>query len=178
MSRSTRLNTAPLALGTFTVAVVLGIAGFSAAAAGDDWHGNAGYEPGVSPPFKSYGKAYAYKPGGKKYVHKRYAHKKQTATLYGSAKNGGAYHYKPSGYDDHGYKKAHGTYRVNAPVARYGWAPVYRSGYRYNPNHCHRVSKDGYTRNGRKVKFGGTMCYDKHGRGFILNGSRHIIRYY
>ena len=178
MSRSTRLKRIPLTAGTFAVAAILGIAGFSAAAVGDDWHGNAGYEPGVSPQYKSYGKAYAYKPGGKKYVHKRYAYRKQTATAYGGARNGEVDHFKSLGYDDHGYKTAHGTYRVDAPVVRFGWAPIYRSGYRYNPNHCHPVSKKGYTRNGRKVKFGGTMCYDKHGHGFILNGSRHIIRYY
>ena len=33
-------------------------------------------------------------------------------------------------------------------------------------------------RYGRKVKFGGTMCYDRYGDSYIVKGSRHIIHYY
>ncbi|MCG8544448.1 MAG: hypothetical protein MJE12_09590 [Alphaproteobacteria bacterium] len=221
MSRSTRLKKIPLAIGTFAIAVTIGITGFSAAA--DTRHGHAVYKGGpakyaggkhykykahgkahghkpykythkrahkkfkhgkASKSAKYYrgGKAHAYKHGGKKYVHKKvykkYVYKKPVAKVYGP-KRGHAYYYKPHGHKHRrGYAKAHGYFHLAPPVVRYGWAPVHRSRYYYHPPHCHPVSKTGYTRNGRKVKFGGTMCYDKYGYGYIVNGSRHIIHYY
>ena len=31
---------------------------------------------------------------------------------------------------------------------------------------------------GRRAKFGGTMCYDRFGYGYVVAGSRHVIHYY
>ncbi|NIA71157.1 hypothetical protein HBA54_21390 [Pelagibius litoralis] len=41
---------------------------------------------------------------------------------------------------------------------------------------CHDVTKVGY-RHGEKALIGGVMCYDGHGRGYIVKGSRYVIRY-
>ena len=53
----------------------------------------------------------------------------------------------------------------------------------YGPNHdqyarkCHGVVTDGYF-NGRYAKVGGTMCYDRAGNGYIVDGSRYLVHYY
>lgn len=41
---------------------------------------------------------------------------------------------------------------------------------------CHRVRRSRFTRHGRRVFFGGIMCYDYWGRPYIVAGSRHFIR--
>ncbi len=53
----------------------------------------------------------------------------------------------------------------------------------YNNNHyrqyqksCHPVSKTVTDRHGRYQDIGGTMCYDRAGRGYVVSGSRYHIR--
>jgi len=47
-------------------------------------------------------------------------------------------------------------------------------GYGYD---CRKVSKHGYY-HGRKARIGGTMCYDRYGDPYIVQGSRYVIDYY
>ncbi len=42
---------------------------------------------------------------------------------------------------------------------------------------CHKVSKTGYWR-GEHARIGGTMCYDRYGNGYVVEGSRYLIGYY
>ncbi len=42
---------------------------------------------------------------------------------------------------------------------------------------CQDVVTDGYFR-GRYAKLGGTMCYDRAGNGYMVDGSRYLIHYY
>lgn len=41
---------------------------------------------------------------------------------------------------------------------------------------CHEVTKVGH-RHGQKALIGGVMCYDGYGRGYVVKGSRYVIRY-
>ncbi len=43
---------------------------------------------------------------------------------------------------------------------------------------CHQVRRHGFDRRGYRVLFGGVMCYDAHGRSYVVDGSRTIIRRY
>jgi hypothetical protein len=43
---------------------------------------------------------------------------------------------------------------------------------------CHATYKDGYDYHGRPARIGGTMCYDRFGRAYIVPGSRYVIRYH
>lgn len=61
--------------------------------------------------------------------------------------------------------KLHSHHRGHSP--RHGYAA--RGG-------CHEVTKVGH-RHGQKALIGGVMCYDSHGRGYVVKGSRYVIRY-
>lgn len=99
---------------------------------------------------------------------------------------GGGSHYGKYGYDDgrdygnrqgHGYWRKHGHHGVNVHV----WRPLpHRPAYygRTVRAACHPVVGFGTDHFGRRAKFGGTMCYDRHGHGYVVSGSRHVIRYY
>lgn len=67
--------------------------------------------------------------------------------------------------------KLHGHHRGHSPrhsyASRYGYAG--RGG-------CHEVSKVGH-HHGQKALIGGVMCYDSHGRGYVVKGSRYVVRY-
>lgn len=150
---------------------------------------------------KSHGKKHAYKKGFEHGYHKghkhakRHGHRKHVkkhAYKHGY-KNGydkgykhghkHAYKHKPRHGHGHGYKHGKPIYNFVFGFPGYGsWAP---HGYKphkrvrhYRHNSCHPVSRIGYDRYGRKVKFGGTMCYDRYGASYIVRGSRHIIHYY
>jgi hypothetical protein len=41
---------------------------------------------------------------------------------------------------------------------------------------CHPVHKFGHW-HGRPAKVGGTMCYNRNGGGYVVNGSRYLIHY-
>ena len=43
---------------------------------------------------------------------------------------------------------------------------------------CHPTSKTGYDAFGRRARIGGTMCYNRDGRPYVVEGSRYIIGYY
>lgn len=47
---------------------------------------------------------------------------------------------------------------------------------RHGGRACHDVVKVGHYR-GHKALVGGVMCYDRHGRGYVLDGSRHLVKY-
>lgn len=52
---------------------------------------------------------------------------------------------------------------------------------RYSDDHhgedCRRVHKRGHF-DGREARIGGTMCYDRHGEPYIVDGSRYVVEYY
>lgn len=43
---------------------------------------------------------------------------------------------------------------------------------------CHPVVGHGVDGFGRRAKFGGTMCYDRFGNGYVVAGSEHVIHYF
>jgi hypothetical protein len=66
-------------------------------------------------------------------------------------------------------------------VTVYAWKPVgHRPAYhnRRIQAACHPVVGHGRDHFGRQAKFGGTMCYDRFGNGYVVAGSRHVIHYY
>ncbi len=90
----------------------------------------------------------------------------------GSARAGGEFYFGFGG--GHGYDR-HYRYRDRR---HYRDRYRQRRHYRRHGYGCHPVSKIGYDHYGRRVKYGGTMCYDHDGYGYIVPGSRHIIHYY
>ncbi len=61
-------------------------------------------------------------------------------------------------------------------------APAYRAPVYYAPprpvlGNCRATTGTGYY-NGRPAQFGGTMCFDGYGRGYVTPGSEYFIGYY
>ena len=98
-------------------------------------------------------------------------------------------------HDDHGvvYRKYDSDHRWHAydrrywkkyghsGVTVYAWKPVRAwPGYEYRRTYatCQAVVGNGYDHFGRRARFGGTMCYDRAGRAYIVPGSRYVIRYF
>ena len=83
----------------------------------------------------------------------------------------------------HGYKsRRHHGYKYRYRGHRGGYKFRYRGGYGRRGHggysrSCHKVSKHGYY-HGRKARIGGTMCYGRHGKAYIVRGSRYVIDYY
>ena len=83
------------------------------------------------------------------------------------------------------YRHNYGRNRLNHQSNRYSHGrrhnnprPHNYSRHNYTRHRgCHQTSKIGY-RHGRKAKIGGTMCYNRYGKGYIVSGSHHVIRYY
>lgn len=71
--------------------------------------------------------------------------------------------------------------RLHRRHRRHHRTPTIHHGYGYSPRSsydCREVKKKGYDSHGRRVLIGGTLCHDAYGRSYIVQGSRHIIRYY
>lgn len=102
------------------------------------------------------------------------------ALLYGSP-----HHYR----QDHRNKYRYRHPRSHRHVNRHGhrkhstYLPKRRAHNHRNTSYhaiqsCHATSKAGFDDYGRRVRIGGTMCYNAYGAPYIVRGSRHIIRYY
>lgn len=94
------------------------------------------------------------------------------------------YGYTTAGYDK-GYRHHHDRrywHRHGHPgVTVHVWRPARAvpPSWRHRvATSCHAVVGKGHDHFGRRAKFGGTMCYDRYGRGYIAAGSRYVIRYY
>lgn len=98
-------------------------------------------------------------------------------------------------HDDHGvvYRKYDSDHRWHSydrrywkkyghhGVTVYGWKPVGRwPSFHYGQARaaCHAVVSNGRDHFGRRARFGGTMCYDRAGRAYVVPGSRYVIRYF
>lgn len=57
-------------------------------------------------------------------------------------------------------------------------APYQPRRWRAAPRHraCHPVRLFGY-HHGQRALLGGILCYDRHGRAFVLRGTRRVLRY-
>ena len=73
-------------------------------------------------------------------------------------------HYRRSGHRYGGYGHGHG---------RKGYG---KRGYAKHGYDCHPVSQVKW-HHGRKARFGGTLCYDRYGNGYIVPGSRYFVGY-
>ena len=69
-----------------------------------------------------------------------------------------------------------GGYGISQPKPR--WRRHHRVHHAYRSRACHPVSKYRLDRWGNEIQVRGTMCYDRHGNGYIVRGSRHIVDYY
>ena len=77
----------------------------------------------------------------------------------------------------HKHRKFHGGHFHGKRHLHGGRKPHRKGVVRHHGRHaCHDVVKVGVHR-GHKALLGGVMCYDRHGRGYILQGSRHLVRY-
>ena len=98
-------------------------------------------------------------------------------------------HHKHTAYRSHSYKRDH-YYQRSYSRKHYGHSDPYRTSkhYRYQQQHgykrhlgkydCHTVTKWAYDNYGRKLKIGGTMCYDHYGQAYVAPGSRYVIHQY
>jgi hypothetical protein len=78
---------------------------------------------------------------------------------------------------DRRYWKKYGHHGVTV----YYWKPArHWRGYYGRPRRtaCYPVVGKGRDHFGRRARFGGTMCYDRAGRSYIVPGSRYVIRYF
>ncbi|WP_299624177.1 hypothetical protein [Pelagibius sp.] len=109
-------------------------------------------------------------------------HKAHHRTL---RKGHGHKHVKRHGHHSHRFhkhRKFHGGHfrggHFHGKRHFHGGRKLHRKGVvRHHGRHaCHDVVKVGVYR-GHKALLGGVMCYDRHGRGYILQGSRHLVRY-
>ena len=129
--------------------------------------------------------------------HQSYKHSSHNRHRYEKRGHGG-HGYKQRGHSGHGYKghgsrhrsskhRDHGSIIVGALVggAVLGHLlsqPSYAApSYQAPPprpllGNCHATTGSGYY-NGRPAQFGGTMCYDQYGRGYVNPGSRYFMGY-
>lgn len=122
-----------------------------------------------------YGKPHGYHGG---YTHKRryrkHAYRKGYRQGYAQGRRQA---YRRGNRYNHSYWRKYG----HPGVTVYGWKPYGRwSGYTQFriDGSCHPVVGHGRDHFGRRAKFGGTMCYDRFGRGYVVADSRYVIRYY
>lgn len=122
---------------------------------------------------KSYG--YGYKRHG--YGHRSYKNRSYGHRSYGRR----GYGYR--GHRSYGYGPAiAGAFAGGVVIGNLLSQPSYRTQTNYVPvaqprlNNC-RATTGTHTYNGRTARYGGTMCYDSYGRGYITPGSRYFIGY-
>ena len=83
------------------------------------------------------------------------------------------HHHGHHGLHRHGFHFGYGIAGILGafrPHPHRYYAPVYRL-------RCHPVITTEF-RYGRLAEIGGTLCYDRFGRAYIVPGSRYVIRYY
>ncbi len=112
------------------------------------------------------------------------------ALLYGSPSRHGYRQDRRRGYSQdrrHGYsqdrrhdyrpaKRHHHRKRYTSYPKRRAYGQRHKSYQTARP--CHATSKAGFDDYGRRVRIGGTMCYNAYGTPYIVRGSRHIIHNY
>jgi len=84
-------------------------------------------------------------------------------------------------HDDHYYGHRYWQNHGHHGVRGYAWRRAYPRGfhrYHWVDAPCHPVVGYGHDHFGRRAEFGGTMCYDRFGRGYVVPGSRYLIRYF
>ncbi len=77
----------------------------------------------------------------------------------------------------HGGWRHHHRHHRHHPGPR--WSGRHHPGHwRGAPRHraCHPVQLFGY-HHGQRALLGGILCYDRHGRAFVLRGTRRVLRY-
>jgi len=75
-------------------------------------------------------------------------------------------------------KKRRQLKHQNARRDYFAWRGQHRGhGQRIAAASCHQVQRYGFDRRGRRVLFGGVMCYDAYG-SYVVAGSRTVIRRY
>ena len=97
-------------------------------------------------------------------------------------------HHNHSNHYSHNYKRKHyykRSYSRKHNHHGYGYSNQHRSykkhhGYKKHVGRydCHAVTKWAHDDYGRKLKIGGTMCYDAYGRSYVVPGSRYVITQY
>jgi hypothetical protein len=89
------------------------------------------------------------------------------------------HHHRHHGHHRHHAHRHHGHWRSGVTVHVWDAFPP-RPVIRHVPavRACHPVIGQGFDRFGRRAKFGGTMCYDGYGNGYIVAGSQHVIHYF
>ena len=102
-----------------------------------------------------YGSSYGYRYKPRHYYRKHYRKKH-----YGK-------HYRPS----HRYYGHRGYNYYRKPRVHYGHRHSYRP-------RCHPVHKHIHNDYGHRTKVRGTMCYDRYGKGYVVPGSRHVVKRY
>ena len=92
---------------------------------------------------------------------------------YAPQRHRGGHHYRgstPRRY--HGHTRRHYSYSGGGGNGYHQQAYQTRGG----NSGCHPVNKYGHW-NGRSARVGGTMCYNSHGAGYVVSGSRYLIHY-
>ena len=91
---------------------------------------------------------------------------------YAPQRHRSGHHYRGSTRRYHGHTRGHYSYSSGGNNGYHTQAYQTRGG----SSGCHPVYKIGHW-NGRSAKVGGTMCYNAHGAGYVVSGSRYLIHY-
>jgi len=92
---------------------------------------------------------------------------------------GGGHRFQGHHHNPHHHYRHHHGYRHSGVVVHL-WNPYPRPVIHHYPvaTACHPVVGHGQDAYGRRAKFGGTMCYDRFGNGYVVAGSEHVIHYF
>ena len=125
---------------------------------------------GRSLPIEEAGHKDKHHKHGHKHHHKR-KHKHKHKHKHWKKRHGKHRHHWPHRHHKHQNGGFFLSFGANGPALHIGPAPGQHA------RRCHGITTDGYF-HGRYAKIGGTMCYDRYGNGYIVDGSRYLIHYY
>jgi hypothetical protein len=122
---------------------------------------HSGLSLNYSSPKKHQSKHYApvYKPRSK--VHYQHNHRQQLG--YGDNKKVKKHYYQQPRYSNRNHYSSYNNVKQS------------NRHYRQSKQSCHPVTKIVTNHYGHSKNIGGTMCYDHHGNGYIVKGSRYKL---
>lgn len=106
-------------------------------------------------------------------------HSSHYSAGYGHHSYGGHYNYGRHSYSknyfNYGHHNSYGHQEYSYPRYRSNQYNSYKNSSSYNKP-CHDVFKTTVDEYGQYQKIGGTMCYNSHGQGYVVSGSRYLVK--
>ncbi|MDF1588031.1 MAG: hypothetical protein P1P93_02590 [Gammaproteobacteria bacterium] len=117
--------------------------------------------------------------GGYSFGYGYNGHNRHYSAGYSHRSYGGHYGYGRHSYSgnyyNYGHHNSYGYQKYSYPRYNTNQYNSYNNGSTYNKP-CHDVFKTTVDEYGQSQKIGGTMCYDSHGKGYVVSGSRYQVK--